>query len=103
MAEVGFRPPPSRDAVRVVGKPGLAELQVIAYQFREAGYISEYDEYLAICLGRILCGGEIDDDQTVTEQYLLDMERETFLELCGQEKTLERLEHILKTGKPLRN
>jgi 3-hydroxyacyl-CoA dehydrogenase len=103
MAEQGFRPPPTRDAVRVVGKPGFAELQVIAHQFREAGYISEYDAYLALCLGRILCGGEIDDDQTVTEQYLLDMEREIFLELCGQEKTLERIEHILKTGKPLRN
>ena len=52
---------------------------------------------------QILCGGEVDDDQTVTEEYLLDLERVTFLELCHEEKTLERIEHILKTGKPLRN
>jgi len=102
-AEQGFRPPAPRDAVRVVGREGLSELEIIVHQFKEAKYISDYDAHLAITFGRVLCGGDVDDDQTVTEEYLLDLECVTFLELCHEEKTLERIDHILKTGKPLRN
>ncbi|MEM7232696.1 MAG: 3-hydroxyacyl-CoA dehydrogenase/enoyl-CoA hydratase family protein [Planctomycetota bacterium] len=103
MAATGYRPPRQRNAVQVAGAPGIAEIQVGLHQFREAGYISEYDEFIGKKLAYVLCGGDIDAENTVTERYLLDLEREVFVELCGQEKTLQRIEHMLKTGKPLRN
>ncbi len=103
MAEQGFRPPRRRTAVRVVGRPGIAELEAELFQWEAAGYISAYDRFLGQRLAYVICGGDVDDDVTVTEEYLLDLEREVFKDLCGQEKTLERIGHMLKTGKPLRN
>ena len=70
---------------------------------KQGGYISEYDAYVATQLARILTGGDLSHPTKVSEQYLLDLEREVFLRLCGQRKTLERIQHTLKTGKPLRN
>ena len=102
-AELGYRPPPERRAVRVVGRGGLAEFKSAIYQWREAKFISEYDAYLGEKLAYVLCGGDVDDTVTVSEDYLLGLERQVFLELCGQPKTHERIEHMLKTGKPLRN
>ncbi len=103
LAERGFRAPAKRTSVRVAGAPGLAELKVLIHQYESGGHISEYDAYLARNLAYVLCGGEVDDDARVHEDYLLDLEREVFVELCKQPKTHERIEHTLKTGKPLRN
>ena len=81
----------------------MAAIQVQLYNMAEAGFISEYDRYLGTELARVLCGGAVPSGTIVNEQYLLDLEREVFLRLCGQKKTLERMQHMLKRGKPLRN
>ena len=70
---------------------------------RQGGYISEYDTVVGEKLAHILSGGRLIGAQKVSEQYLLDLEREAFLSLCGQTKTQERMQHMLKTGKALRN
>jgi 3-hydroxyacyl-CoA dehydrogenase len=103
LSEQGFRPPRPRSAVRVVGRPGLSELKTILHQYRQAGWASDYDVRLGTALATVLCGGDVDDTLTVDEQHLLDLEREIFKQLCGEPKTHERIEHTLKTGKPLRN
>jgi 3-hydroxyacyl-CoA dehydrogenase len=66
-------------------------------------YISEHDKLISEKLGYVLCGGDLTGTQYVSEQYLLDLEREAFLSLCGTKKTLERIQSLLTTGKPLRN
>jgi 3-hydroxyacyl-CoA dehydrogenase len=66
-------------------------------------YISDHDRLIAQKLAYVLCGGDLSYPQLVSEQYLLDLEREAFLSLCGERKTLERIQHMLKTGKALRN
>ena len=103
LAATGFRPPRPRTEVRVVGASGLAELQVIIHLLRSSGNASEYDAHLATKLAGVLCGGEIDEEFPVSEEYLLDLEREAFLSLLGEKKTHERIAHMLKVGKPLRN
>jgi 3-hydroxyacyl-CoA dehydrogenase len=103
LAESGFSPPRPRREVRVVGRPGLAELKIVLHQFHEAGYASDYDVHVAEKFAYVLCGGDIDQEYPVTEEYLLDLECEVFLSLTGEKKTLERIAHTLKTGKPLRN
>jgi 3-hydroxyacyl-CoA dehydrogenase len=70
---------------------------------RRGNYISDYDKLIAEKLAMVICGGDLSQPTAVSEQYLLDLEREAFLSLCGQRKTLERLQSILQTGKPLRN
>jgi 3-hydroxyacyl-CoA dehydrogenase len=70
---------------------------------REGGYISQYDEHVGKKMAHIFSGGDLPDGSEVTEQYILDLEREAFLSLCGEQKTQERIEYMLKTGKPLRN
>jgi 3-hydroxyacyl-CoA dehydrogenase len=70
---------------------------------RQAGHISEHDEKVGTKLAYVLCGGDLSWTHFVTEQYILDLEREAFLSLCGEAKTIERIKHTLKTGKPLRN
>jgi 3-hydroxyacyl-CoA dehydrogenase len=103
LAEGGWRPPRPRREVRVAGRPGIAELRVLLHQYHEAGHASDYDVHVATRFAYALCGGDIDPEYPVSEQYLLDLEREVFLGLAGEEKTLERIAHTLKTGKPLRN
>ena len=103
LAEAGYRPPRPRSAVRVAGRPGWAELKVLLHQYRSGGFISEYDCFLAGKFAYALCGGDVSPEYTVTEEYLLDLEREVFLELVTQEMTQARIMHMLKTGKPLRN
>ncbi|SPE37635.1 fragment of putative 3-hydroxyacyl-CoA dehydrogenase [Candidatus Sulfopaludibacter sp. SbA3] len=70
---------------------------------REAGFITEYDVVVREKLAHILSGGRLTGSQTVSEQYLLDLEREAFLSLCGQPKTHDRIQYMLENGKPLRN
>lgn len=89
--------------VYAAGRDALAMLHLGAWQLNVGGYASEYDMYLGKKLGYILTGGDLSAPQWVPEQYILDLEREVFLELVQQPKTLERIQHMLETGKPLRN
>lgn len=102
LAASGFTP--LRPAqVPVLGTQGYAGLNLIIYTLLEGGYISEYDAHLARKIARVLTGGELSKGTMVTEQYLLDLEREHFLSLLGEAKTKARIQHMLATGKPLRN
>jgi 3-hydroxyacyl-CoA dehydrogenase len=99
----GYAPGKPREDIPVEGEAGYAMLKMMLYLAREGAYISEYDAVVGEKLAYVLSGGKLTGRQTVSEQYLLDLEREAFLSLCGQPKTQQRMEHMLKTGKPLRN
>jgi 3-hydroxyacyl-CoA dehydrogenase len=98
-----YQPPPRRTSVRVGGDSVRAALELGIHLAHRAGRISEYDVVIGRALAGVLAGGALPHDTTVSEQHLLDLEREAFLKLCGQRKTLERIQHMLKTGKLLRN
>ena len=89
--------------IRVGGEPAFALLKTGAWMAHQGGYISDYDLEIGEKLAFVLSGGRLTGEQAVSEQYLLDLEREAFLSLCGRPKTQERIQHMLKTGKPLRN
>jgi 3-hydroxyacyl-CoA dehydrogenase len=99
----GYTQPVQRDDIRVVGRTGLGTLYSGIEAFGIGNYASEHDQKIAKKLAFVMCGGDLSEESKVTEQYLLDLEREAFLSLLGERKTLERIQHILKTGKPLRN
>jgi 3-hydroxyacyl-CoA dehydrogenase len=103
MVKENYRPPQPRKNIKVVGERGLALLQMGLFYMREGGYISQYDEHVGKKLATIFSGGNLPDGSEVTEQYLLDLEREAFVSLCGEPKTQARMEYMLKTGRPLRN
>jgi 3-hydroxyacyl-CoA dehydrogenase len=100
---LGYLPPIENNSIMVLGRAGRAVLEQVAYLFQQGGYASEYDRYLANQLAYVITGGELSAPAMVSEQYLLQLERETFLPLLEQPKTQERIAHILKTKKPLRN
>ncbi|MBN2501464.1 MAG: enoyl-CoA hydratase/isomerase family protein, partial [Anaerolineales bacterium] len=102
MAESGYAPPVP-EKIYAAGRDALAALRVGLHMFKEGGYISEYDAVIGEKLITILAGGELSKPAWVSEQYILDLEKEAFLSLCGEEKTQERIYHMLETGKPLRN
>ncbi|HZT39272.1 MAG TPA: 3-hydroxyacyl-CoA dehydrogenase/enoyl-CoA hydratase family protein [Bryobacteraceae bacterium] len=89
--------------IKVAGENGIAALKLGAWSAHKAGFITDYDLEIAARLANVLCGGPLTGEQTVSEQYLLDLEREAFLSLCGNPKTQQRMAHMLQTGKPLRN
>lgn len=103
MAAAGYTQPQPRSDIRVLGRTALGSFYAGIASMRIGGYISEYDEVIARKVCYVLCGGDLSHPAMVNEQYLLDLEREAFLSLLGEKKTLERMQHILKTGKPLRN
>jgi len=103
LAGAGYAAPVPRTDVPAPGENVLATLQLGAYMMRQAEYISDHDLKVANRVAHVLCGGKITPGTPVSEQYLLDLEREAFLSLCGEKKTLERIAFTLKTGKPLRN
>ena len=103
MVAEGYRPYSARTDVPALGESALAAIKLGVFQMEQGGFISEHDALIANKLARIMTGGDLSHRSTVTEQYLLDLEREAFLSLCGERKTLERIQHMLKTGKPLRN
>ena len=103
MDGIGYEPPKPRTDIRVVGEPGLAALRVGLDQMERAGWISAHDKIVGGELAWVLCGGEVSASSRVSEDYLLELEKEAFMRLCGHAKTLDRMEHLLKTGKPLRN
>jgi 3-hydroxyacyl-CoA dehydrogenase len=99
----GYRPPARRTAVLVGGDGVLAALKLGVHLAWRAGRIGDHDAVVGRALARVLAGGSLPHQTTVTEEYLLDLEREAFLQLCGERKTLERIQYTLKTGKTLRN
>ena len=101
--EHGYTQPAPRTDIKVQGRGGLGGLLSGIHGMWRGQYISDYDKLIAEKLAWVMCGGDLSQPTLVTEQYLLDLEREAFLSLCGQRKTLERLQSILTTGKPLRN
>jgi 3-hydroxyacyl-CoA dehydrogenase len=99
----GYAPGAPRQDIAVEGEPGYATLKMGVYLAREGGAISEHDAVIGEKLAYVLSGGRLPAGQMVSEQYLLDLEREAFLSLCGMPKTQERIQAMLKTGKALRN
>ena len=91
------------EKIKALGKDGLGMFMVGAHSMHAAGYITEHEKLMSEKLAYAICGGDLSAPTLVSEQYLLDLEREAFLSLCGERKTLERIEHMLKKGKPLRN
>jgi 3-hydroxyacyl-CoA dehydrogenase len=102
LAGAGYSPPAPRE-VPAAGESALATLKLGVHLMRQADYISDHDQKVANHVAHILCGGAVPAGTIVTEQYLLDLERQAFLSLCGERKTQERIAFTLKTGKPLRN
>jgi 3-hydroxyacyl-CoA dehydrogenase len=102
LARAGYRPPPPR-RVRVIGEAGAATMRSLLRNLVGAHQISEHDAKISGQLARILSGGNVPAGATVSEQHILDLEREAFLSLCGEPKTRERIQHMLTTSKPLRN
>ena len=102
-ADLGYRPPVERSDIRVIGRDGVAEFRVRMHMWKEGKFISEHDQLIVNKLSYVLCGGDLPGGSKVSEQYLLNLEREAFLSLLGEKKTQARIEHTLKTGKPLRN
>lgn len=103
LADNGYTQPKPRADIKVQGKTGIALFMAGVAQMRLANYISDHDAKLANKLAYVICGGDLSQPQIVTEQYLLDLEREAFLSLCGEKKTLERMQGLLTGGKPPRN
>jgi len=103
MGREGYRPPRPRDDIRIVGRTGRAILELMVFLMLDAGYITPADAHIAKRLAYVLTGGDLDQNTLVTEQYLLDLEREVFLSLAGEEKTRARLKSMAETNKPLRN
>jgi 3-hydroxyacyl-CoA dehydrogenase len=106
LAGAGYRPAhtaPGVPSIRVLGEEFLAGAKLAIHMLLRGEYISEYDATVARKLANVLAGGALSAPQLVSEQYLLDLEREAFISLSGERKTQERIAHTLKTGKPLRN
>ena len=103
MADRGYTKPVKRNNVKVLGKQALGMFLVGTDSMQASNYISEHDQKIANKLAHVMAGGDLSEPSYVSEQYLLDLEREAFLSLCTERKTLERIQHMLKTGKPLRN
>ena len=103
LADAGYTKPVQRKDIRVLGKQGLGIVYAGANTMYSGNYISEHDKKISEKLGYVMCGGDLSSPTEVTEQYLLDLEREVFLSLCGERKTLERIQSIVTKGKPLRN
>ncbi|MGH9805192.1 MAG: enoyl-CoA hydratase/isomerase family protein, partial [Candidatus Acidiferrales bacterium] len=103
LARGGYRPGAPRTDIIPPGETLYAQLKLGIHLMHRAGYISDYDAHVAGKLAYVISGGALNPPQPVSEQYLLDLEREAFLSLCGEPKTQERIQYLLKTGKPLRN
>lgn len=99
----GYVAPVQRTDVKVLGRSALGALLAGINGMRTAGYATEHDSVVAKKLAYVMCGGDLSEPTLVTEQYLLDLEREAFLSLCGEKKSLERIQSVLKGGKPVRN
>jgi len=103
LTETGYQMPIRERDIKVLGRQALGMFTVGAHTMLEGGYITEHEKKMVEKLAYVMSGGDLSEPTFVSEQYLLDLEREAFLSLCTEKKTLERIQHMLKTGKPLRN
>lgn len=101
--EQGYNTPTPRTDIKVLGRSGLGAMLAGINGMWRGGYATDHDALIARKLAFVLCGGDLSEQTLVSEQYLLDLEREAFLSLCGEKKTLERIQSVLKTGRPIRN
>src|SRR5205823_1283393 len=102
LASTGYRPPVASE-LPVFGQALAAELKLGIHLMRQAGYITDYEAHIARKLANVISGGDITRPSSAPEEYFLDLEREAFKSLCGEQKTMARMEHLLKKGKVLRN
>ncbi|MES1220930.1 MAG: 3-hydroxyacyl-CoA dehydrogenase, partial [Bacteroidota bacterium] len=103
MYDSGYTIPVQRTDVKVLGRSALGALYAGINGMWRGNYATDHDVVVAKKLAYVMCGGDLTEQSLVSEQYLLDLEREAFLSLCGEKKTLERIQSVLKGGKPLRN
>jgi len=103
LAESGYQPPQVQRAVTVAGRNGIATCEMMLINMQEGGFISPWDYRVGKAVATALCGGEVDTNAKVSEQWILDVERALFVDLLKTEKTQQRIQHMLETGKPLRN
>jgi 3-hydroxyacyl-CoA dehydrogenase len=101
--KTGYIPPSSRQDIEVLGRSGLSTLYSAINEFKLGNYMSDYDVEVSRKIAYVMCGGDLTFSQNVSEEYLLDLERENFMSLLGNQKTLDRIQHMLMTKKPLRN
>jgi len=101
--ESGYVMPVQRKDIKVLGRSALGALYAGINGMVQAGYATQHDSVVAKKLAYVMCGGDLSEPTLVSEQYLLDLEREAFLSLCGERKTLERIQSVMKSGRPLRN
>ena len=101
--ESGYRPPLRARNIPVAGRTVIATLKMGMVNMLAGQYISDHDYLIGSKLAYVMCGGDVEPNSLVDEQWLLDLERQAFMELLATEKTQARIEHMLKTGKPLRN
>ncbi|HLA95901.1 MAG TPA: 3-hydroxyacyl-CoA dehydrogenase/enoyl-CoA hydratase family protein [Pyrinomonadaceae bacterium] len=99
----GYVPPVQREDIFVMGESGQAAMKLALHMMKQGGFISDHDELIGKKLANVMSGGSMNHSAYVSEQYLLDLEREAFVSLCGERKTQDRIAAMLKTGKPLRN
>ncbi|HUF03477.1 MAG TPA: 3-hydroxyacyl-CoA dehydrogenase/enoyl-CoA hydratase family protein [Aridibacter sp.] len=103
LAASGYVQPVEREDVLVLGESAQAAMKLALHMMKRGGYISDHDEVIGKKLAKVMAGGDLNHETRVSERYLLDLEREAFVSLCGEPKTQQRIAHMLKTGKPLRN
>jgi 3-hydroxyacyl-CoA dehydrogenase len=103
ISDSGYVQPVQRKDIKVLGRSALGALYAGIHGMRQANYATDHDSVVAKKLAYVMCGGDLSEPQLVSEQYLLDLEREAFLSLCGEKKSLERIQSVLKSGKPVRN
>ena len=103
MFDSGYTTPIQRRDIKVLGRSALGALYTGINGMWRANYATAHDVVVAKKLAYVMCGGDLSEPTSVSEQYLLDLEREAFLSLCGERKTLERIQSVLKGGKPIRN
>jgi 3-hydroxyacyl-CoA dehydrogenase len=99
----GYTPPKPLEKIRVMGQDAMGVFKYAIYNLQKAGFVTDHDVTVATKVAEVITGGKVLPDTYVSEQYLLDLEREAFLSLCGTRETQARMAHMLKTGKPLRN
>ena len=103
MYNSGYVMPQQRTDIKGLGRTGLGALLAGIHVMKEGGYATDHDAFVAKKLAYVMCGGDLSEPTLVSEQYLLDLEREAFLSLCGEKKTLERIQSVIKSGRPIRN
>jgi 3-hydroxyacyl-CoA dehydrogenase len=103
LAAAGYVQPVERTDITVMGEAGESAMKLALHMMKQGGFVSDHDVLIGTKLAHVMAGGTINHKTQVSERYLLDLEREAFVSLCGERKTQDRIAAMLKTGKPLRN